>query len=346
MEKTQLGRTGIDVTEICLGTMTWGQQNTPKEAFSQLDMALDYGVSFIDTAEMYSVPAQATTYGSTETIIGNWLEQRGGRDNLTLASKVAGPGNWLPHIRDGETRFNRKHIVAALNDSLRRLKTDYIDLYQLHWPDRNTNFFGSLGYSHQDSEQITPIEETLGVLSELVDTGKIRHIGVSNETPWGTLRFLDLAEQNHWPRIASIQNPYNLLNRSYEVGLAEISMREDAGLLAYSPLAFGMLTGKYLNNQWPENARLTLFKQFSRYNNPQSLAAAEAYTRIANRHGIDPAQMALAFVRQQPFVTSVIIGATNLDQLKSNLESSQLNLNGEILGELDAVHVMHPNPAP
>lgn len=346
MRTNPLGRTGLQVTDICLGTMTWGQQNTQDEAFAQLDAALDYGVNFMDTAEMYSVPTQGPTYGATETIIGNWFKARGTRDKFILATKIAGPGPWLPHIRNAETRFDRKNIEAALHGSLKRLQTDHIDLYQLHWPDRNTNFFGRLGYKHNPNELITPIEDTLAVLDDLVKAGKIRHIGVSNETPWGVMKFVQLAESRGWPRIASIQNPYSLLNRSFEVGLAEVAIREQVGLLAYSPLGFGMLSGKFLNGQWPETARLTLFKQFSRYTNPQAFAATERYIAIAKQYNLDPCQMALAFVRMQPFTTSTIIGATSMAQLETNLRSSEVELSKEIVKALDEVHVLHPSPAP
>jgi aryl-alcohol dehydrogenase-like predicted oxidoreductase len=346
MRKNRLGRTDLEVTEICLGTMTWGQQNTQQEAFEQLDAAIDYGVNFIDTAEMYSVPTQADTSGSTETIIGNWFSERRNRDKVILATKVTGPGDWLPHIRNGETRFDRKNIEAAIDGSLKRLQTDYIDLYQLHWPDRTTNFFGRLGFKYQESENQTPVEETLEVLNDLVKAGKVRHVGLSNETPWGAMKFLHHAEMNDWARPVSIQNPYSLLNRSYEVGLAEVSHREDIGLLAYSPLAFGMLSGKYLNNQWPENARLTLFKQFSRYTNPQAIAATEKYLAVAEKYGLDPVQMSLAFVTQQPFVTANIIGATSMQQLKTNLKSSELTLSKDVLKDLNQINVEHPYPAP
>ncbi|PIE41510.1 MAG: NADP(H)-dependent aldo-keto reductase [Gammaproteobacteria bacterium] len=346
MHKRPLGNTDIQVTELCLGTMTWGQQNTQQEAFEQLDYAIDYGVNFIDTAEMYAVPARAETYGATETIIGNWLAKRCNRDKIVLASKICGPGDWLPHIRGGQTHFNQAHINQALEGSLKRLKTDYIDLYQLHWPDRHTNFFGPLGYKHNPNESMTPIEETLEALDKAVASGKVRHIGLSNETPWGTMRFLQLAEQRGWPRTVSIQNPYSLLNRSFEVGLAEISHRENVGLLAYSPLAFGMLSGKYLNNQWPEGARLTLFKQFSRYTNPQAMKATERYLEVARKHQLDLSQMAIAYVTSRPFVTSNIIGATSMAQLKSNLSSSELVLSKELLKELEATHKEYVYPAP
>jgi aryl-alcohol dehydrogenase-like predicted oxidoreductase len=252
----------------------------------------------------------------------------------------------LPHIRDGRTRLNREHLTAALDASLKRLQTDYLDLYQLHWPDRSTNFFGNLGYRHNPDELITPIEDTLEVLDDFVKAGKIRHIGLSNETPWGVSRFLHLAESRGWPRIASIQNPYNLLNRSYEIGMAEISLREQTGLLAYSPLAFGTLTGKYLNGLLPEKGRLTLFSRFSRYNNPQAQRACARYVQLAREHGLDPAQMALAFVTRQPFVTSNIIGATNMDQLNRNLSSINMGLSDAVLEAIANIHQGQPNPAP
>ncbi|AQZ94726.1 NADP(H)-dependent aldo-keto reductase [Halopseudomonas phragmitis] len=346
MQYRPLGRSPLKVSALCLGTMTWGEQNTEKEAFAQIDRARDAGVNFIDTAEMYPVPPRGETYGATETIIGNYFKQHGQRDKWVIASKVAGPGDWLPHIRDGLTRFTREHITSALDASLRRLQTDYIDLYQLHWPDRNTNFFGKLGYEHSADEQFTPIEDTLEVLDEQIKAGKIRHIGLSNETPWGVSRFLQLAESRGWPRIVSVQNPYNLLNRSYEVGLAEISIREKVGLLAYSPLAFGTLTGKYLNGLRPEKARLTLFERFARYTNPEAQKACARYVQLAREHGMDPAQMALAFVTRQPFVTSNIIGATNMDQLNRNLTSINMGLTDKVLESIAAIHRNQPNPAP
>ncbi|SDS71036.1 Predicted oxidoreductase [Halopseudomonas litoralis] len=341
-----LGRSPLKVSALCLGTMTWGEQNTQRDAFAQIDRAQDAGVNFIDAAEMYPVPPRGETYGATERILGQYLHERGGRDRWILTSKVAGPNRDMQHIRGGLTRFNRDHITAALDASLERLQTDYIDLYQLHWPDRNTNFFGNLGYQHDMDEQMTPIEDTLKVLDDLVRAGKIRHIGLSNETPWGTSRFLQLAEARGWPRIVSVQNPYNLLNRSYEIGMAEISIREQVGLLAYSPLAFGTLTGKYLNGLRPEKGRLTLFSRFSRYTNPQAQKACARYVQLARDHGMDPAQMALAFVTRQPFVTSNIIGATNMDQLNRNLSSINMGLTDKILEAIADIHRSQPNPAP
>ena len=346
MQYRPLGRSQLKVSALCLGTMTWGEQNTQSEAFAQIDRARDAGVNFIDTAEMYPVPPRSKTFTATETIIGNYFRERGNRDKWIVASKIAGPNREMQHIREGGTRFNREHITAALDASLQRLQTDYIDLYQLHWPDRSTNMFGNLGYKHDLDEQLTPIEDTLQVLDDMVNAGKIRHIGLSNETPWGVSRFLHLAETRGWPRIVSIQNPYNLLNRSYEVGLAEMSMREQTGLLAYSPLAFGTLTGKYLNGLRPEKARITLFSRFTRYTNPEAQDACARYVQLARDHGMDPAQMALAFVTRQPFVTSNIIGATNMDQLNRNLSSINMGLTDAILEAIAAIHRSQPNPAP
>ncbi|MEE9101384.1 MULTISPECIES: NADP(H)-dependent aldo-keto reductase [Pseudomonas] len=345
MEYRPLGRTDLNVSALCLGTMTWGEQNTEGEAFAQIERAKAAGLNFIDTAEMYPVPPRAETYTRTEQIIGNWFRQRGDRADWVLASKVAGPGNSISHIRDGQLRHDRKNIVEALNGSLKRLQTDWIDLYQLHWPERSTNFFGQLGYQHKE-ENFTPLEDTLEVLDEQVRAGKIRHIGLSNETPWGTMRFLQIAQERGWPRAVSIQNPYNLLNRSFEVGLAEIAIREQCGLLAYSPMAFGMLSGKYFGGARPVNARITLFSRFTRYTNPQTASACDRYVSLAREHGLDPAQMALAFVTSRPFVTSNIIGATNLEQLEANLGSFELKLSDEVLAGIEAIHKDQPNPAP
>lgn len=345
MDYRQLGRTDLRVSTLCLGSMTWGEQNSADEAFVQIERSKAHGVNFIDTAEMYPVPPRAETYSKTEQIIGEYFKRKGDRADWVLASKIAGPGNGIDYIRGGNLKFNRKNLVAALDASLKRLQTDWIDLYQLHWPERPSNFFGQLGYRHQDSE-FTALEETLTVLDEQVKAGKIRHIGLSNETPWGTMKFLQLAESHGKPRVASIQNPYNLLNRSFEVGLAEVAMREQCGLLAYSPLAFGMLSGKYEGGARPSNARLSLFSRFTRYTNPQSEAACSRYVALAREHGLDPAQMALAFVTAQPFVTSNIIGATNMEQLEANLMSSELTLDDELLASIEAIHQAQPNPAP
>lgn len=346
MEYRRLGRTDIRVSVICLGTMTWGEQNTQDEAFQQLDLALSEGVNFIDVAEMYPVPPRAETYAETERIVGRWIEQRQNRDKFILATKVAGRSDGMPYIRDGKPCLDRKNIESAVDASLERLRTDYIDLYQLHWPDRNTNYFGKLGYEHQDSETSVSIAETLRVMDDLVRAGKIRHIGLSNETPWGVMSFLHAAQVSGLARVASIQNPYSLLNRSFEVGLAEISHRENVGLLAYSPMGFGMLSGKYLGDAKPAGARLTLFKRFSRYSNPLGKAATQAYAQIAQKYGIDPAQMALAYVNSRPFLTSTIIGATTLTQLRNNIASANLELSAAILEEIENVQERVPNPCP
>lgn len=348
MQYNTLGKSDLKVSEICLGTMTFGEQNTEKEGHQQLDYAVGQGVNFIDTAELYAIPPQAETYGKTEQIIGSWLAKRQKRDDVIIASKIAGPGfEWVSHIRDAKTRFNADHIAQAVDASLNRLQTDYIDLYQLHWPERNTNFFGKLDYVHSDNEsELTPIKETLEALAKQIQLGKIRHIGLSNETPWGIMQFLSIAKQYDLPVIASVQNPYCLLNRSYEVGCAEISHRENVGLLAYSPLGFGVLTGKYLNGAKPAGARMTQWPDYARYSNPQAIIATEAYVDLAKKNGLDPAQMALAFVNSRPFVTSNIIGATSLKQLQSNIGSIKLKLDDSLLEEIELIHQQVPNPAP
>lgn len=342
----QLGNTTIDVSTICLGTMTWGEQNTQNEAFEQMDYALDAGINFFDTAELYSIPPNAKTYGATEEIIGNWIKQRNNREDIILTSKIAGPGEgWIDHIREGKTKYNKQYITSALNNSLKRLKTDYIDLYQLHWPERKTNFFGELGYVATE-DSFTSFRETLEALNEHVIAGKIRHIGLSNETPWGVMSFINTAVELNLPKIVSVQNPYSLLNRSYEIGLAEVSFREGCGLLAYSPLGFGTLSGKYLNQAHPENARITLWPDYARYTNPQAIAATEKYVALARAHELDPAQMALAYVNTRPFLTSTIIGATSMAQLKSNIESISVHLSDEVLEEIENIHTEYPNPSP
>jgi len=344
MDYRPLGRTGLDVSAICLGTMTWGKQNTEAEAHAQLDYALDHGITFIDTAEMYAIPPSAETYGTTETYIGTWLKARGTRDRVILATKVVGPG--FDFVRDGDPRLDRKNIVQAVDDSLRRLRTDHIDLYQLHWPDRSTNMFGRLGFRLNPAERMTDPAETLAVLDELVRSGKIRHVGLSNETPWGLMRFLHLAETRGWPRMASIQNPYSLLNRTFEVGLAECAIREDCGLLAYAPLGAGTLTGKYLDGARPPGARMTLFPGMTRYATGPGLRAIPRYVDIARRHGLDPAQMAIAFCLGRPFMTSVIIGATTMDQLAADIAAAGVALPEPVLEEIEAVHTEIPNPCP
>jgi len=345
MQKRKLGNTALDVSLICLGTMTYGQQNTQEDGFAQMDYALERGINFFDTAELYSVPPMAETQGSTETIIGNWFKARGTRDKVILATKVVGRSQ-MQWFRGEEARLSRKHILQAVEGSLKRLQTDYIDLYQLHWPDRATNYFGQLGYQHHADDDAIPLQETLQVLDELVKAGKIRHIGLSNETPWGMAECLRLARERGLPRVMSVQNPYSLLNRSYEVGCAEISIREQCGLLAYSPLAFGMLTGKYNHDQWPKKGRLTLFSHFQRYLGVRSRAATLEYCKVAQKHGLSPAQMALAFVNRQPFVTSNIIGATTMEQLIENIDSVNIQLSDAVLADIEAVHQQNPNPAP
>ncbi len=345
MQTRKLGNTDIDVSLICLGTMTWGEQNTESEAFEQLEYATGAGVNFIDAAEMYPVPPRAETQGLIEQYLGNWLARRGRRDDLVIASKVAGPGNGLTYLRNGP-RLTRAHIREACEASLKRLQTDYIDLYQVHWPDRSTNFFGQLGYQPNPEESSTPIEETLEALDELVREGKIRQIGLSNETPWGTMEYLRLAREKGWPRAVSIQNPYNLLNRSFEVGMAEIAHREQAGLLAYSPLAFGMLSGKYLGESWPEKGRLTLFERFKRYSNSRGMAATRAYVELAREHGLSPVELALAFVNSRSFVTSNIVGATTMAQLQENIGSEAITLDQEVLDAIEALHTEFTYPCP
>ncbi len=351
MQYRPLGTTGIMVSKICLGTMTWGEQNTEAEAHEQLDYALSQGVNFIDTAEMYPVPPQKDTYTTTEQYIGSWIKARGKRDDFVLASKIAGPtgnNNISSYIRGGNNNFARDQIIEACHASLKRLNTDYLDLYQLHWPERHTNFFGQLGFSGLNpEEQSTPFAEVVDTMSELVRQGKIRAYGLSNETPWGTMRHLNAHEsQPGSARAASIQNPYNLLNRSYEVGMAEISLRENIPLLAYSPLAFGMLSGKYRHGQKPAGARLTLFERFQRYNKPQGFAAVERYAAIAEQAGLSLATLSLAFVNERSFIASNIIGATSIEQLRENIASAEVILSSDILAALDAVHTEISNPCP
>ncbi|OOY53706.1 NADP(H)-dependent aldo-keto reductase [Solemya velum gill symbiont] len=346
MEYRQLGKTDLQVSAICLGTMTFGEQNSQDEAFEQLDYAIACGINFIDTAELYPVPGRAETMGRTEEQIGNWLAARGNRDQVIVASKVVGRADWMDHIRGAGNCLSRENIRIAIEDSLRRLQTDYIDLYQVHWPDRPSNFFGQLGYKYPQQEKGVPIAETLEALAELVSEGKVRHVGVSNETPWGVAEYLRLSREQELPRIQSVQNPYSLLNRTFEVGLAEFSHREAVGLLAYSPMAFGVLSGKYLQGRMPEGSRLKLFSHFDRYSNPRAVAAIEAYVGLAKEWGIDPAQMALAYVTSRPFVTSNIIGATSMQQLETNIASFGISLDKELVKAIDGIHEEHPNPSP
>ena len=346
MQYQQLGQTDLKVSNLALGTMTFGQQNSEAEAHAQLDCAIDAGINLIDTAEMYPVPPMAQTQGKTETYIGSWLKSRGYRNRVIIATKVAGPADWLSYIREGNLALDRANIEAAIDESLHRLQTDVIDIYQLHWPDRDTNIFGQLGYEHHTMDNSVAIIETLQILSDQIKAGKIRYIGVSNETSWGVMQYLKLSELKGLPRIISIQNPYNLLNRTFEIGLAEIAHREQVRLLAYSPMAFGVLSGKYLDNCRPKGARLTLFERFVRYSNPEAQRASREYVELARRYGLEPSRMALAFVTSRPFVISNIIGATSLTQLESNLKSLELVLSPELLDEIDAIHQRQPNPSP
>ncbi|MEH2067114.1 MAG: NADP(H)-dependent aldo-keto reductase [Nostoc sp.] len=345
MKQNQLGTSNLKVSEICLGTMTYGQQNTIKEAHQQLDYAISQGVNFIDAAEMYPVPPSAETYGLTETYIGEWLKHQQ-RDKLIIATKIAGPGRGFKWVRGGAKAIDRDNIKQAIDDSLKRLQTDYIDLYQIHWPDRNVPRFGQTVFQPNQLEETVPIAEQLAVFADVIKAGKIRYIGLSNETPWGVTQFSNIAKQLGLPKVVSIQNAYNLINRVFDGALAEAVYYEEIGLLAYSPLGFGFLTGKYLNSK-PEKARVTLFENFGqRYRKPKVNEAVKAYVEIANRYQLSPAHLALAFVRSRWFVASTIIGATTLEQLKENLESVNVVLDEDILEELDKVHVQFPNPAP
>lgn len=346
MQHIKLGTSNLLVSKICLGTMTFGQQNTEAEGHEQMDYAFEAGINFFDTAEMYPIPSRKETQGSTEAIIGNWMKQRGLRDQIILASKITGPSPAMLHIRN-PLDFSKKQILEALDGSLRRLQTDYIDLYQLHWPERRMNMFGKRGFEHDPSDPWQDnFAEVLGVLNELVQAGKIRYFGLSNESPWGVMRVLHLCESLGLPRPVSIQNPYSLLNRLFEIGLAEISMREQIGLLAYSPLGFGVLSGKYLRGEAGPESRLNLFRQYVRYSGETSQAAAQEYLRIADEYGFSPAQMALAFVNNRPFVASNIIGATSMAQLKENIGSVMVELGPDVLKAIESVHQRMPDPAP
>ncbi len=346
MQYRKLGTSDLEVSVICLGTMTWGEQNSEAEAFEQLDYAVAQGVNFIDTAELYPIPPSERTYGRTETIIGNWLKKRGRRDDLVLATKVAGnTRGWVRYIRGGP-RLDRRQIHQAIDASLKRLQTDYVDLYQVHWPARTVNKFGERGLCLIEAETVESIGETLEALDQLVRAGKVRYIGISNETPWGLMQYLVLAEKYGWARVQSIQNPYNLLNRLFEVGLAEMSLRERVGLLAYSPLGFGVLSGKYLDGSAAPGARLNRFSEYRRYSGENAVRATREYVALARRHGLSPAQMALAFVNSRPFVTANIIGATTLAQLRENIASVDLVLPEEVVAGIEAIHDRIPDPAP
>ena len=346
MKFKKLGNTDLKVSLICLGTMTWGEQNTQEEGFEQMDYALDRGVNFFDTAELYAIPPKAKTYGKTEEIIGNWFKLRKNRKKIILASKIAGPG--LKWIRGGGSQYSPESIEDALHNSLKRLQTDYIDLYQLHWPERNTNYFGDLDYEHNINEKSwNSFESILKTLKKFIDQGKIKYIGLSNETPWGFSKFLEIAKEQKLPRVVSVQNPYSLINRSYEIGMSEISMREKAGLLAYSPLAVGYLTGKYRNKEIPKNSRLDLFyENYPRYHNERTYEAVDEYFKISQKYKISLSQLSLAFVNSRDFVTSNIIGATTMEQLKENIDSIDIGLEENIMHEINLIHEKIPNPAP
>ena len=344
MNYKKLGNTDLDVSTICLGTMTWGEQNTQDEAFEQMDFALDQGVNFWDTAELYSVPPKEETFGSTEEIIGNWFEKTKKRDKVILASKVAGPSR--NYLRNGENSFTGPNLESALENSLKRLKTDYIDLYQLHWPERNVNNFGKLSYTHKENNW-NQFEDVLGELNKYIEKGKIRYVGLSNETPWGVMNYLKVSKEKNLPRMMSIQNPYSLLNRSYEIGLSEISIREKIGCLSYSPLASGYLSGKYRNNNFPKGSRMERdFDFWTRYRKPNTAEAVELYYEISEKYGLDMSQMSLKFCEIQDFMTSVIIGATTMEQLKTNIESVNINLTDDVIKEINEVQTIYPNPCP
>jgi len=352
LKKNNLGKTEILVSEICLGTMTWGQQNNEKEAHDQLSYASERGINFIDTAEMYAVPPKKETYGLTEKYIGTWLKNQD-RSKIILATKIAGRTSNVPSgppgldwIRQGP-RLNEKHIFQAIENSLKRLNTEYIDLYQIHWPERTVNSFGQLGYIHNPREDDIKIEVTLEALAKAVNKGLIKYVGLSNETPWGVMKFISVAKEFNLPRVVSIQNPYSLLNRSFEAGLSEIAINEEVGLLPYSPLAGGVLSGKYLNGKKPENARMTLFERMrGRYSNQHAENAVLEYQKIAVKYNLNLTQMAINFVTKQNFVTSNIIGATSITQLEENINSLDCKLNEEIMAEIEKVHKIYTYPCP
>jgi len=348
MQYRKLGTTDLDVSVICLGTMTFGEQNNQQEGFDQMDYAIDRGVNFIDTAELYAVMPRKETYGKTEEIIGNWIKERKNREKIILASKIASKSDGLEWIRDGSENlgFDKKNMNAAIDASLKRLKTDYIDLYQLHWPERNVPRFGQLDYKYDSNDnKWTSIEEVLYNLDEQVKAGKIRHVGLSNETPWGMMKFLQAAKEKKLPRIASIQNVYSLVNRVFDIANSEVSINENCGLLAYSPLAGGRLSGKYIGGKNPQNARYTLWpRRFSRHHTVRGELAIEKYVKLANKYKISPSTFANSFVNNRPFVTSNIIGATSMDQLKENINSININLSTEMLKEIEEIHLFDPNP--
>ena len=345
MKFKKLGNTDLDVSLICLGTMTWGTQNTEKDAFEQMDYSISQGVNFFDTAEIYSVPPNSDSYGKTEIMIGNWFEKRKNRDKIILASKVAGPGcDW---IRGGGNNFDEKKIGEAIDGSLKRLKTDYIDLYQLHWPERSTNFFGRRDYSYNNKEgEWNSFENILDALGKFIKSGKIRYIGMSNETPYGLSRYLEISKNKGAPRMMSVQNPYSLVNRTYEIGMSEISIRQKCGLLVYYPLAAGALSGKYRNGEMPKNSRMALFKGWERHLNPLAMRAYDEYYKLAKDFNLTMVQLAQSFVNSRPFVTSNIIGATTMEQLKENIDSVNIDFTDEMMERVDKIHNENPNPSP
>ena len=343
MDYNNLPNSNIKVSKICLGTMTWGKQNNQLEAFQQMNYSLERGINFFDTAELYPVPASPDKYAITEKIIGNWFNEKKNRDKVILATKIAGPGDYTAHIR--KSGFKGDSIEKALNSSLKRLKTDYIDLYQLHWPERITNTFGNRNFQYFNDSWEDNFQFILLKFQELIKAGKIRQIGLSNENPWGIMKFLEYSK-NNLPKMITIQNPYSLLNRLFEIGSSEICKREEVGLLAYSPLAFGILTGKYFNNNLPKNSRLDLFPRLKRYNNENSFKAANLYNDLAKKHNISLTHMSLSFVNDRPFVTSNIIGATTIEQLKENIDSVKIKLNEEIISEINLINNRIPNPSP
>jgi aryl-alcohol dehydrogenase-like predicted oxidoreductase len=345
MHYTTLGQSDLKVSRVCLGTMTFGTQNSEADAHQQLDFALAQGINFVDTAEMYSVPPNAESYGKTERYVGTWLKRQA-RDRIVLATKISGPGRSMKWIRNGELAFNRKNIRAAIDASLARLQTDYVDLYQLHWPDRNTPIFGQYHFDPEKEREFVPLAETLAALAELVKEGKVRQVGLSNETPWGVMQFLHLAEKYQLPRVVSVQNAFNLLNRTWEMGLSEIGFRENVALLAYSPLGFGLLSGKYLADPGARG-RLTLFQGFAqRYAKVNVQPAVAAYAELAQRHGLTPTRLALAYVASRGFVTSTIIGATTMEQLRENIDGCLETLSADLVDEIEALHLRYCNPAP
>ena len=345
MKFKKLGNTDLDVSLICLGTMTWGTQNTEEDAFEQMDYSVSQGVNFFDTAEIYSVAPTSDSYGKTEVMIGNWFEKRKNRDKIILASKVAGPGcDW---IRGGGNNFDEKKIGEAIDGSLKRLKTDYIDLYQLHWPERSTNFFGRRDYSYNNKEgEWNSFENILDALGKYIKSGKIRYIGMSNETPYGLSRYLEISKNKGAPRMMSVQNTYSLVNRTYEIGMSEISIRQKCGLLVYYPLAAGALSGKYRNGEMPKNSRMALFKGWERHLNPLAMRAYDEYYKLAKDFNLTMVQLAQSFVNSRPFVTSNIIGATTMEQLKENIDSVNIDFTDEMMERVDKIHNENPNPSP